>query len=394
MGKPKVSVILASYNHEEFVGKAIESVISQSFKDWELIIIDDCSKDGSVDVIKQYKDSRIQFFEAKVNKGPILTFNELMEKAQGDYIAILGSDDIWYQNKLQVQIEYMEKNNEIAVCFSHVEFIDENGIVYSHDKDCDMQINVFNQRNRNQGECFYYFFLNGNFFCHPSSVIRRSVVDEIGGFDLRFRQLHDYYYWIKILQKYPVYVVQEPLVLYRRIYKNDKSVSAGTALNSIRLLNEIQVITFEMIRDMDLRCFVDAFSKLLRKPIDNEVQLICEKYFVLLQWRIWGYNNIQPAIWYIDNYINNTKFRTCMEKEYGYSLNDYYVEKARTIKIYPLEFNEEHKKILEKNQNLIREKTRDIESLNNEIEEMRNTISWKITKPLRNLKGVGKTDEY
>ena len=91
MRGPKVSVIMASYNHEKYVTRAIESVLAQTYHDWELIIIDDCSSDHSAEAIRQYQDDKVKFIQAKDNKGPIRTFNQLLEEAQGEYVAILGS---------------------------------------------------------------------------------------------------------------------------------------------------------------------------------------------------------------------------------------------------------------------------------------------------------------
>ena len=82
--RPKVSVLLSVHNHENYVGQAIESVLRQTFQDWELIIIDDCSQDRSPDVVRQYQDERIQFYRSEENKGAILTFNELLKKAAGE----------------------------------------------------------------------------------------------------------------------------------------------------------------------------------------------------------------------------------------------------------------------------------------------------------------------
>ena len=101
---PKVSVLISVYNHEKYVGQAIESVLRQTYQNWELIIMDDCSLDRSPDVVRQYKDRRIQFYRSEENKGPILIFNELLKKATGEYIASLDSDDIWYDNKLEEQV--------------------------------------------------------------------------------------------------------------------------------------------------------------------------------------------------------------------------------------------------------------------------------------------------
>ena len=153
--QPKVSVLLSVHNHEDYVGAAIESVLRQTYQEWELIIIDDCSEDGSADVIRKYQDDRIQFYQAEENQGAILIFNELLRKAGGEYIASIDSDDIWYDNKLEEQIAYLEQHREMAACFSWAEFIDQGGDLYSiTHKECDCDIRLFMHENRTQGQCF------------------------------------------------------------------------------------------------------------------------------------------------------------------------------------------------------------------------------------------------
>lgn len=187
MKKPKVSVIMAAYNHEKYVGDAIESVIGQTYKNWEMLIIDDCSTDRTREVIAGIVDARISFCFHDKNEGPVKTFNELLTKAEGDYIAIIGSDDLWYKNKLEEQIRFMEKNQKYAVAFSYVDIMDENGQIYVSKDICDVKMDFFNQKNRTNGEIFRVFFERGNYFCHPSSIIRKRVIREIGEFDYRFR---------------------------------------------------------------------------------------------------------------------------------------------------------------------------------------------------------------
>lgn len=383
MSTPKVSVIMAAYNHERYVGKAVESVLGQTYEDWEMIIIDDCSKDHTADVVRQYEDERIKFYQSQNNKGAIKTFNKLLELAQGEYVAILGSDDIWYSNKLEKQIDYLEKNTSVAVCFSWADIINEDGEIYPNGA-CDIDINVFNQENRTQGQWFRYFFEYGNCFCHPSSVVRKKVIDVVGGFDLRFLQLHDYYYWTEILQKYPIYILQEPLIQYRRVDKENSSISAGTKENNIRLLNEIQFITYEMIKKMNLNIFNEAFGELFSKKIVNERQLICAKYFVLLEWKVWGRNSRQVAVWFMDGYIKEEKISECLEEDFGYTLKEYYNEKAIMWSMYPLSFYDEYNDL----NNLYNEQKKIIEKYRQEIEAIYNTFSWKVTKPLRKVRRI------
>ena len=411
--KPKVSVVLAVYNHEQFVGQTIESIIGQSFEDWELIIIDDCSKDGSADTVRkcirgasakagisgtdglspvQNDDGRIRFYQAEKNRGTVRIFNELLEKARGEYVAFIGSDDIWHSGKLQEQVEYMEQHRETAVCFSWAEFIDENGRLYSKlGQECDYDTQIFMHRNRTQGEALRYFFDSANYFCHPSALIRSEVIREIGGFDPRFRQLHDFDYWVRILQKYPVHIIEKPLVQYRRLSTENDSLSAVNKQNMIRFMNEIQTIIYTMIKEMNREIFCEAFHDLLKKEITTEAQLVCEKYFVLLGWHMMGVNNRQPAARFLDELLDDGLIE-CLEEEYQYSLNDYYEELGYTWKLYPFDFYQEYEILEEKHQALqkaYRSQEKAVSRLNREIQGMSRTLSWRITKPLREVKRLG-----
>lgn len=125
-----VSIITPSHNSSQFIAKTIESVFLQSYPDWELIIVDDCSTDNSVEIINSFieQDSRIKLIQLSENSGAAIARNTAIEAAQGRYIAFLDSDDIWSSNKLEQQINYMQKN-EIAFSYSAYEKVDEAGKV-------------------------------------------------------------------------------------------------------------------------------------------------------------------------------------------------------------------------------------------------------------------------
>lgn len=128
MESPLVSIITPNYNCEKFINDTIESVLSQTYKNWELLIIDDCSKDKSLDRVQEFikKDSRIKLIKMEMNSGAALCRNKGIEFAKGKYIAFLDSDDIWLSKKLEKQIDFMEKNN-IDFTYSQYTHMDENG---------------------------------------------------------------------------------------------------------------------------------------------------------------------------------------------------------------------------------------------------------------------------
>ena len=124
---PKVSVILTSYNHAAYIAAAIESVLNQTFTDFELLIIDDGSKDNSREIIKRFDDPRIKTFLYAENRGPVLAIRDAVNSARGKYIAVHHSDDLWALDKLDKQVKFLDANPNYAACFTLVEFVDERG---------------------------------------------------------------------------------------------------------------------------------------------------------------------------------------------------------------------------------------------------------------------------
>lgn len=121
-----VSIIMPTYNCAKFIGKTIESVIAQTYENWELIIVDDCSKDNTEEVVSKYKDNRIKYHRLENNSGAAVARTEAMKKARGSYMSFLDSDDLWKKDKLEKQLEFMNKNNYNFTCTEY-EQIDEEG---------------------------------------------------------------------------------------------------------------------------------------------------------------------------------------------------------------------------------------------------------------------------
>lgn len=122
-----ISIIIPVYNAEKFLDETINTVLNQTYKNFELILVNDGSKDKSVDVIKKYNDKRIKLIDNKNNKGAALSRNDGIRKAKGRYICFLDADDLWNKEKLEKQISFM-KEKECAFSFTGYEFANENGI--------------------------------------------------------------------------------------------------------------------------------------------------------------------------------------------------------------------------------------------------------------------------
>ena len=128
MEKNKVSIIIPVYNAEKFIGETIESVISQTYTNWEILILNDMSTDRSYEIIQEYaqKDGRIKVINSEKNIGVVEGRNRLINEADGEYIAFLDADDYWKEDKLEKQIEFM-KNKDIAISCTEYTRVTENG---------------------------------------------------------------------------------------------------------------------------------------------------------------------------------------------------------------------------------------------------------------------------
>jgi glycosyltransferase involved in cell wall biosynthesis len=220
---PMVSVIIPSYNHEKFVGECIQSVLNQTFQDFEIVITDDGSSDRTVEVIESFTDPRIKLFKHGVNKGACIAANNCIQHASGKYIAMLSSDDAWYPEKLEVQVKYLDRHLEIAVVFGKVDWVDENSnliknILFPY-------LTLFEAKNRTRFEWLRYFFLTGNCLCHPCALFRAECLREVGMLDSAFGSLPDLDLWIRICLKHNIHILDQRLIRFRKIL--DESNASG-----------------------------------------------------------------------------------------------------------------------------------------------------------------------
>lgn len=235
---PKVSVIIPSYNHEKYVAEAIQSVLDQTYQDFEIVVTDDGSTDKTVEVIKQFSDSRIKLFVFEENQGACIAANHCIKNAVGEFISLLNSDDAYKPHKLEKQINFLDKNPEIGAVFSYPEFIDEDSqlITKKH-----FYQTTFQKPNRTRFEWLNYFFYNGNCICHPTILIRKECYDIVGLYDPRYAQLPDFDFWIRLCQKYDIHIMPEELIKFR-IRNNEANVSSRKPQTHVRISSEIYQI--------------------------------------------------------------------------------------------------------------------------------------------------------
>src|SRR5699024_7401243 len=201
INKPEVSVITPVYNAEKFLSETIESVLNQTYKSFEYLLIDDCSTDSSASIVKEFEknDSRIKYVKLSENSGAAVARNTGLEKAEGRFIAFVDSDDKWYPEKLQKQLDFMVLNNE-PFTYTNYEHITEEGEILSSPK-LPKKLN-------------YSGLLKNTAIACSTVVIDRQT---IGDFRMPLvRKGQDTATWLKILRNHDyAYLVDEVLNQYR-----------------------------------------------------------------------------------------------------------------------------------------------------------------------------------
>lgn len=203
-----VSVIIPNYNCEKFVSQTIGSVLGQTYDNWEMIIIDDCSTDNSVSIIEKYAntDKRIHLIKLDKKSGASKARNIGLQYAKGDYIAFLDSDDYWDKNKLYEQISFMQNRN-IALSYTSYIKINENGKKIGEIK-APESVN-------------YKKMLKSNFIACSSAIVKKEAIKDLTFPPLKLRQ--DHAFWLSILKRgYIAYGLNSPLLFYR-VRKNSVS---------------------------------------------------------------------------------------------------------------------------------------------------------------------------
>ena len=219
---PKVSVIIPSYNHERYVSEAIQSVLDQTFQDFEIIIVDDASSDGTIAAIEKMQDPRIRLVKAPHNRA-VHTRNTALRLAQGEYVAFQNSDDVWDRSKLEKQIEILESQPSTRACFTAVQPIDEKSTPLGGS----WIDQLFTTKNRSSTEWLRNFFETGNCLCITSAVVRREKIEALGRFRESLIQMGDFDLWVRLAALGDFHIIDTPLTRMR-IFSNKGNVSAPT----------------------------------------------------------------------------------------------------------------------------------------------------------------------
>lgn len=322
MKQPLVSVLMPNHNGGRFIAETIRSVLSQSFQDFEFIIVEDASTDDSRKVIASFKDERIRLIELNKNEHICVALNIGIGQVRGKYIARIDSDDCWLPEKLEKQIAYMEANPQCGASFTWVNVIDEEGRQLTAEESG--FVDLFHVENKTREEWIRHFFHNGSCLCHPSAVMRTDVARAMGGYRNVLVQIQDFDMWMRIAKQHDIHILTEPLMNYRHCLQGG-NVSAVNYTTQRRTYYEMYRIMGKFFDDLSDEEFVRYFGCELKNPnASMHEELLCERALFLLDPIFCGHATKLSGMEKLADLIDNDETRALLSSQYGITQMNFY----------------------------------------------------------------------
>ncbi|MRX54258.1 glycosyltransferase [Bacillus idriensis] len=301
--KPCVSVIIPTYNRSNLLKKSIETVLGQTFTDFELIIVDDCSKDDTQKVILSFNDPRIIYIKLEENQGAPFARNIGINKAKGKYVAFLDSDDQWLPEKLQKQVLTFKKNEKTGVVYTGIKKISENNVEY--------------QTPIHRGNILSKLFINNCVDSTSTVMVKKNVLLKVNGFDLDLPSCQDWDLWIRLSLITEFDFVSEPLVNYYRHDGDRISTNFNSVLKGhLAMYNKHENLAKELPNKNEQKFYFYIGKRIFRAAIihqNNEFTKIGRKFFLkAIKTYPFSINNY---LFYTGSHINQ-KFLTLFYKSF------------------------------------------------------------------------------
>ena len=249
MKNPKVTVLMSVYNGEKYLQEAIDSILGQTFKDFEFLIINDGSTDKTGEILKSYNDPRIKIINNEKNIGLTKSLNIGLRIAKGEYIARQDADDISMPERLEKEVEFLEQNRNIGVVGTDYLIINEKGKIV-HIVKC---LNCSRELKEK--------LLEGNQFGHGSVMLRKECIDKVGIYREEFKFAQDYDFCLRIAEVYDVANISEPLYKWRI---DSKSISVAKKA----LQDKYALLAIELAKERK-KIGKDKFQSLNKEEIDK-----------------------------------------------------------------------------------------------------------------------------
>ncbi|WP_253688013.1 glycosyltransferase [Treponema sp. OMZ 792] len=203
----EITVVIPTYNKAAYISQTIESVLKQTYQDFEIVIVDDCSQDDTELVVQEYLSDRIRYFKHLRNWGPGATFNDGIEKANTEYVTLIASDDILLPNHLEQVMLQFKKDDLVETVFPKLKVIDENGNDLNE---------VIEQPFFDKYKMLNHLFYAGNDIPSPGVSFKKSLFKKTAAYNRNLIMMHDYDLNVRCLIHGKIAVVDEPTVYYRR----------------------------------------------------------------------------------------------------------------------------------------------------------------------------------
>jgi len=232
---PQVSVVIATYNRAGFICDAIDSVLAQTFTDYEILVVDDGSTDRTPQVLEKYGD-RIRYF-CQAHRWQAAALNRGIRESRGTYIAFLDDDDIWLPDKLAVQMRFLQDHPSTGVVCSRAWSVNLQGEV----------VGLLQKRNGNDGTFVSLYEQHCSDIVFASLVVRKEILEEVGGLDETLKSTQDFDLYLRLAKKHPVVYLDIPLLKYRwhhHTKTNDKVQKCRDRLRVITKPEHMAHLTF------------------------------------------------------------------------------------------------------------------------------------------------------
>ncbi|BAZ14876.1 glycosyl transferase family protein [Calothrix sp. NIES-4071] len=279
MNVPIISVIIPTYNSEKTIKITVESILNQSFHNFELIIINDGSNDSTLDIISNIHDSRIKLFTYS-NAGANVSRNRGLSYAVGEFVSFIDADDIWTNDKLQSQIKALQDNPEATVSYSWTDYIDENDQFVVSGTHIAVNGNVYEE------------LLLTNFLENGSNpLIRKEALIELGGFDESLNAGQDWEMWLRLAAKYNFVAVPKVQILYRISPKSQSSNLARQEKACLQVLEKAYQLKSPVNKINLSASLANLYKyltcKALQKPYNRHKALVASRF-------LWNYIINEP----------------------------------------------------------------------------------------------------
>ena len=313
----KVSVLLLTFNQENYIKDCINSILNQSYQNFELLINDDCSTDNTLNIIKEFNDDRIKVFTPKYKKGINSSLTSLCNNASGEFVLLFAGDDILKENHIETTVNYLNEHSEIDTVYVNVTPIDENGKIRK-----ELGEDFCKTVNSTREEQLHQAFMQGNFALSPGMIVRKSVFEKLLPLPCSIVNNQDFKIHIDLLiNGAENYILPDKLVYYR-FCRNNSNISSRGFITELRESLEFEYVmdSFLKINDIDLlkSIFKNEIEETGIIPFQNSIPYFLGRMALLSSKsakREWGYHKIVKFLEKEENF-------DILNEQYNFSYKD------------------------------------------------------------------------